>query len=312
VVISVILVLTSAMLLTGNGYGQFQPGQKNLIGTNEKGKVQGVILTRDGETFVVRNMQRMDTTVVLTDTTKVRTERKGLFRGHKSYDVTVLIPGLILQVEGKGGMKGELVAEDITFSEADLKSAITSYVQSAPVEKQTAQNRQQLAQTDQQLAATKEQLAATKEQLATTDQALVDTSKEVVATNKRISNLDKYDVVKVVTILFDLNSDKLTNQAKAQLDDLGSRAPGARNYMVEVKGYTDPTGNFDKNLELSQRRADAVVQYLTVKWNIPLRRISVPMGFGETRQVGSANTAAGRAQDRRVEVSILFNKGLNE
>ena len=82
-----------------------------------------------------------------------------------------------------------------------------------------------------------------------------------------------------MTVLFPVNSDKLGAEQKAQLDELASKAPGAKNYTVEVKGFADPTGEFDKNLELSQRRAEAVVQYLAVKHNIPLRRIMSTHGL---------------------------------
>lgn len=284
VLISLSLVLMIGILLPGTGYSQFQPGQKAALTAGKEVTIKGVILSRDGETFVVRDISRTDTTVVLTDTTKIRTERKGLFRGKKPFDSTVLLPGLILSVEGVGDSTDRLVAKDIQFSEADLKAAITAYAQTAPV----------------------------KKNLSETDKKLEETGKEVAETNKRISSLDQYDVVKTVTILFDVNKSTLKADAKAQLDELASKAPGAKNYMVEVKGFTDSTGNFQKNFQLSQNRAYAVVQYLTVKHDIPLRRITTPMGYGETKPVGDEKTAAGRAQNRRVEVSVLVNKGLNK
>jgi OmpA-OmpF porin, OOP family len=284
-VIILSLFVMIGMLLPGSGYCQSAAGQKNTaIVDGKKADIKGVLLSRDGEIFVLRDLSRTDTTVVLTDSTKIMTERKGLFRGHKPFDVTALLPGLILRAQGTGDSQGRLVAKDITFSEADLKAAITAYAQTAPIAKK----------------------------LSETDKKLAETSMEVVDTNKRISSLDQYDVVNNVTLYFDVNKYTLKPQDKALLNALGSKAPGAKNYTVEVKGYTDPTGNFDKNLELSQRRADAVVQYLTVKLNIPLRRITVPMGYGETKPVGNQKTAAGLAEDRRVDVSILVNKGLSQ
>jgi outer membrane protein OmpA-like peptidoglycan-associated protein len=269
IVFSLSLVLMIGMLLPGSGYSQVPPGQKRTVAAGEEAKIQGVILSRDGEMLVLRDMSRADTIVVLTDTTKIRTVRKGLFRGHKPFDVTALMPGLILEAKGKGDSEGRLVAEDIQFTEEDLKAAITASVRSA--------------QTDQKVA----------------------------ETNKRISSLDEFDVVKTVSVLFPVNSATLGNEAKAQLDELASKAPGAKNYTVEVQGFADPTGDAQKNLELSQRRADAVVQYLTVKHNIPLRRIMVPMGYG-AKPAGDEKAATDGAQDRRVDVRILVNKGLNQ
>lgn len=297
-VISLALVLMIGLLLPGSGYSQIQPGQKRTIADGEKATIKGVLLSRDGDTFILRDLSRSDTVVALTDTTKIRTERKGLFRGKKPFDVTALLPGLILQAEGKGDSQGRLVAEDIQFSEADLKAAITAYAQTAPV--------------DKKLAETNKKLAETNKELAETDKKLAETGKEVADTNKRISSLDQYDVVKTVTILFPVNSYKLGAEDKAQLDELASKAPGAKNYTVEVKGYTDSTGDFKKNIELSQRRAQTVVQYLAVKHNIPLRRITTPMGYGETKLVSKDKTAADRKLDRRVEISVLVNKGLSQ
>ena len=277
VVFSLSLVLMIGMLLPGSGYSQVPPGQKRTVAAGEKATIKGVILSRDGETFVLRDLSRTDTVVALTDTTKIRTVRKGLFRGHKPFDVTALMPGLIVEAKGKGDSAGRLVAEDIQFTEEDLKAAITASVRSA--------------QTDEKLAQTRQ---------------------EVIDTNKRISSLDEYDVVKTVSVLFAVNSAKLSDEAKAQLDELASKAPGAKNYTVEVQGFADPTGNAQKNLELSQNRADAVVQYLTVNHNIPLRRIMVPMGYGATKPAGDEKSAADRTKDRRVDVRILVNKGLNK
>jgi len=271
------LVVIIGTLLPGSGYAQLAPGQKRTIAANEEAKIKGVILSRDGETFVLRDITRKDTVVLLTDTTKIRTVRKGLFRGHEPFDVTVLQTGLIVEVKGKGDAEGRMVAEDIQFTEADLKAAITANVRSAPVEKELAETR-----------------------------------KEVVDTNQRISSLDQYDLVKTVSVLFPVNKATLGSKQKAQLDELAAKAPTAKNYMVEIQGFADPTGDFKKNMELSQRRANAVVKYLTVKHDIPLRRISVPMGYGSTKPVGDVKTAAGRADDRRVEIRILVNKGLKE
>ena len=277
IVFSLSLVLMIGMLLPGSGYSQITPGQKRTVAAGEEAKIKGVILSRDGETFVLRDLSRTDTVVALTDKTKIRTVRKGLFRGHKPFDVTALMPGLIVEAKGKGDSAGRLVAEDIQFTEEDLKAAITASVRSA--------------QTDEKLAQTRQ---------------------EVIDTNKRISSLDEFDVVKTVSVLFAVNSAKLSDEAKAELDELASKAPGAKNYTVEVQGFADPTGNAQKNLQLSQNRADAVVQYLTVKHNIPLRRIMVPMGYGATKPAGDEKSAAGGAQDRRVDVRILVNKGLKQ
>ena len=82
--------------------------------------------------------------------------------------------------------------------------------------------------------------------------------------------------------------------------------------MIEISGHTDSTGSEAKNFRLSRDRADAVVQYLAVKHKIPLRRFSTPMGYAKAEPVADNRTQAGRAQNRRVEVKMLLNRGLNQ
>src|ERR1041384_7975678 len=243
-IVFVTLLVIAGLLAPVGGYSQFQPGQKRIVGDGQELSVKGVILHRDPESITLRDLSRNDTVVMLTDRMKVRSERKWVFHGHRPFDFTVLIPGLIVTAKGKGS-GGNLVADTIEFTDEDMNAAMTSYAQSAPIARQATEN--------------KKQIAANRAQISDTDRKLAETSKEVVDTNKRINELDQYDVIKTVTVLFPVNSAKLSNEGKSQLDDLASKAPGAKNYLVEVEGYADASGNAAKNMELSQTRADAVV-----------------------------------------------------
>jgi OOP family OmpA-OmpF porin len=82
--------------------------------------------------------------------------------------------------------------------------------------------------------------------------------------------------------------------------------------MIEVVGHTDSTGSDTKNFRLSRQRADAVVQYLAVQHKISLRRFVTPVGYGKTEAVADNTTAEGRSQNRRVEVKVIINRGLNQ
>ena len=82
--------------------------------------------------------------------------------------------------------------------------------------------------------------------------------------------------------------------------------------MIEVAGHTDSTGSDAKNFRLSRARADAVVQYLAVQHKIPLRRFVTPMGYGKTDSVADNTTREGRSQNRRVDVKMIINRGLNQ
>jgi outer membrane protein OmpA-like peptidoglycan-associated protein len=109
-----------------------------------------------------------------------------------------------------------------------------------------------------------------------------------------------------------VNSAVLLPEARQRLDALAVKALNARAYMIEVAGHTDSTGSEAKNFRLSRQRADAVVQYLAVNHKIPLRRFVTPMGYGKTEAVADNTTASGRAQNRRVEVKMLLNRGMSQ
>jgi len=116
-------------------------------------------------------------------------------------------------------------------------------------------------------------------------------------------NIDNYELVTTEKVLFRPNRFQLTNEMKQQLDAAVSSLQGNRNFVLEIQGYADATGSKTHNLELSRKRADAVVRYLTVQHNVPLRRINV-LGIGEEDPTADNSTREGRQQARRVEVRV--------
>jgi outer membrane protein OmpA-like peptidoglycan-associated protein len=104
----------------------------------------------------------------------------------------------------------------------------------------------------------------------------------------------------------------LSPEAKRQLDEFAAKVIPSKAYMIEVAGHTDSTGGDTKNFRLSRDRADQVVQYLAVAHKIPLRRFVTPMGYGKTEAVADNTTAAGRTQNRRVEVKMMLNRGITQ
>ena len=121
-----------------------------------------------------------------------------------------------------------------------------------------------------------------------------------------VANLDNYKPLADVTVTFGFDKTVLTADDRKQLDDLAAGLTTARGYILEVTGGTDSTGDANYNYQLSQRRADAVVNYLASKYNIPPHKFYL-VGIGKDQQVASDRTAAGRAQNRRVEVKLLTN-----
>lgn len=123
-----------------------------------------------------------------------------------------------------------------------------------------------------------------------------------------VKGLDNYRQVGDVTVNFAFDKAVLTNDDKQQLDQFAQTLGSQKSYILEVTGGTDTTGPKQYNYELSQRRADAVVQYLASKYDVPAHRFYL-IGIGEDKQVAPDNTAAGRKKNRRVEVQLLTNMG---
>lgn len=259
------------------------------VPSGAKMKFKGVVVRRDADTIVVRDRSRADYLVALTDRTSIKTHG-GFLRGGKKYPATDLLTGLILEVEGRGDQQGRLVAEKIRFDESDMRAAITTETRVGPVEA----NQMRLSGQIDELAAISAEARA-----------------EASAAHERIDELDDYDEQETVIVNFRLNSAVLSPEAKRQLDDLAAKTSEARGYVIEVAGHADATGGAERNFRLSRQRAEAVVQYLAVNHKIPLRRFVSPMGYGKTAAVADNSTAAGRAQNRRVEVKMLVSRGMS-
>lgn len=293
---SFMLAFGLALLLAGTslvfGQGTIQTRDLNLrtVPSGAKMKFKGVVIRRDSDTFTIRDRSRADYQVLLTDQSSIKTYG-GFFKSGKRYAVTDILRGLIVEVEGRGNQEGQLVADKVRFNESDMRAAITTDTRVDPVEK----NQERIAGQMDELSA----IAAEARTQAT-------------AANERISSLDDYDETEVVAVNFRVNSAVLSPEAKQQLDALAAKAMTAKGYMIEVAGHTDSTGSEAKNMRLSRDRADAVVQYLVINHKIPVRRFITPMGYGKTTAVADNSTAAGRAQNRRVEVKMLVNRGMTQ
>ena len=121
-----------------------------------------------------------------------------------------------------------------------------------------------------------------------------------------VKGLDNYQSIGNVSVTFGFDKAVLTKDDRAQLDDFASKLGSAKSYILEVTGGTDSTGSAQYNYELSQRRADAVVQYLASKYGIAPHRFYL-IGIGKDQEVAPNTTAEGRKQNRRVEVQLLSN-----
>ena len=208
----------------------------------------------------------------------------------KKYAATDILRGLIVEVEGRGDSQGQLVADKVRFKESDMRAAITTDTRVNPVEA-----------SQQHLSGQIDELHA----------IAAEARSEARVAQERISALDDYDVQESVTVHFTANSAMLSPEARRRLDTLAEKALNAKSFMIEVSGYSDSTGSEAINFRVSRERAEAVTQYLAVTHKIPLRRFVSPMGYGKAEAVADNNSAAGRAQNRRVEVKMLLNRGMS-
>ena len=123
-----------------------------------------------------------------------------------------------------------------------------------------------------------------------------------------VAGLDNYQPIGNVSVTFGFDKSTLTKDDKEQLDTFAATLANAKSYIVEVTGGTDSTGNADYNYALSNRRADAVVQYIASKYNIPAHRFYL-IGIGKDKEVADNKTREGRAKNRRVDIRLLSNTG---
>jgi len=295
-----------------------------------KQKIDGVVVSREADKLVVRDINGSDVTVSVSSATKIVEKKANPFRSAKTYPVTALLRGLEVQIEGRGD-GGNLVAEKIKFTNDDFGVARSLETRVAPVETRvtttegrmdTAENRMTAAeQNAQRLSGQLEELAAVantarggaKAAQETADQALAAAkaaSADIQATNDRISQIDNYEARQNVAVNFKVNSAVLSDEAKAALDEVAAQAKNEKGYLIQVTGYASADGTEARNRALSERRAEAVRRYLAENHDIPLQRMINPFGFGELKPVTENNTREGRKQNRRVEVAILINKGL--
>ena len=313
VVLTTCLLISSASLATAQD--TTNPAGSRTVASGQKMKIKGVVTRRDADTFTVRDLNGVDTVVRLDNNTSVKTHG-GFLRGGTNYQQTNILRGLNVEVEGRGNGT-ELVAQKIRFNESDMRTARAVESRAAPLEERATTTESKLSEVEQnaqRMSGQIEELAAVsnaarggaKAAQATADAAVAG----VNATNERISALDDYEPQTVTAVNFKTGSSILVADEKTKLDEIATKALNAKGYVLEVSGYADATGSIARNRALSQRRADAVIRYLVESHNIPLRRIITPYGYGELNPVGDNTSKEGRAQNRRVEIKLLVNKGL--
>lgn len=284
--------------------------------SGEKAKVEGMIISRTGETLIVRGPSGK-MTVVLTEDTDTKDDT-GLFGlGTEHLGSTVLIPGLKVRVDGMRDDAGRIVARVITVDGDDLEAA--EMIQSGlhPTAEQVAENVQAIAANQRGVSANQQaigvnqkNIAANQERTAANKQQIEKNIKDIQENTDRFSQLSEYTVKGEATVKFAVGSSKISPEDLEQLKQLAQTATGLTGYIVEVKGFADASGNALMNEALSEDRAKAVVRYLIQQCDVPVRHVVAPGAMGEYQPVAPNETKEGRAENRRVEVKVLVNKGI--
>lgn len=289
-----------------------QDAQVRGLTSGQKYKIKGVVVSKDDDsTFIVRDTTGVDTKVMVSPQASIKT-KGGFFGGGDRVAGSQIIRGLSLEVEGRGDGSGSLAATKVRFEEDDLRVAQSIDSRVSPAEArltQAEENAQRVSgQIDELMAISNAARGGAKAAQDTADAAIAG----VNATNERISAIDDYVVQSTATVNFRVNSSVLSPESKTALDEVATAAMTMKGYVIEVTGFASAEGGTARNKALSQRRAQAVIDYMVETHNVPLRRIGQSYGFGELQAVAENTTREGREQNRRVEVKLLVSRGVNQ
>lgn len=338
VALALVLSLAGVALAQENPTGELvalnASANTRMVPDGQKFKVRGIVIKNSADSFTLREPDGTETVVTLTDNTKIKAAKKNWFRRYKAAGPSSILRGLRVEAEGRGNQAGELVAAKIRFDEQDFRTAQALEARVDPVET-LATSTKVLAESNQERIAVAEQnaerlsgqvaelsaVAAAANDAAGRAQASADRAQagadraqaEANNASDRINAMDDYELLETFTVHFRPGSAVLSPEAKAAIDAAAIKVHGdnLKGWVIEVVGYADSMGNTARNRSLSERRADAVINYLVLTYNLPLRRVGQPFGYGSLNPVADNATGEGRALNRRVEIRVLFNKGLS-
>lgn len=233
--------------------------------------VEGMITARSGNSLQVTSNDGTSTVVNFNEATEIRASKGFLGLGSKTLGGDSLLNGLPVKVETMQA-GGALIASKIKLDNSDLETANMIHTGTA-----------------QGFA---EQTAATE------------------ALRGRVGDIDQYNVKGTTNVNFDTGKAALSEEGKSALCAIANQADAIDNALLLVVGYTDSTGDYEFNQELSEKRANRVVNYLQQNCSWKPYRMLTPTGMAEADPLDSNDTASGKAQNRRVAVNIMVSKSV--
>jgi OOP family OmpA-OmpF porin len=282
----------------------------SLLLSAQSVKFQGMIKARSGSTIIVQTSDSPKVIILLTDETKVG-QIQGVFKARrKEMSMAALIPGLEIQVEGTYDGQNQLVAKVVKFQGNDLERAQSIQAGLHETQVQAQRHQEELEKQNAQLKAQTESLKQQQAQLTAQQEKIAANKAAIDAAITRFGQLDDYYIFDEVTVYFGNGKVAVEPQYKTQLLKLAEIAKTIEAYNIQVVGYASSAGSAELNQKLSEDRASNVTNILVQQSNIPLTHLLAPGAMGESRQIGDDKTAEGQAQNRRVVVRVLQNKGI--
>jgi outer membrane protein OmpA-like peptidoglycan-associated protein len=288
-----------------------------LTAVAQEATVEGLVIGRDGPSMSVRTADTQRLTVLLSGSTKATQKGGFLGIGRKDLGVAALVPGLSVKVEGDYNPDHQLVAKKVTFSRNSLTTARQIDAGLQPVNAQVAaaqdqlkSDRRDIDQTQADTAKNAQDIDATKQGLAATNEATLGNTSAIGQTKSRIGQLDTYETKGSITVNFANGKATVSKKDRDQLTDFVKSAADTPGYMIEVQGYASPVGSAALNQRLSAERADAVLAIIQQTGVVPMTRILAPAAMGTTNPVSTDHTRSAQAENRRVVVTIVVNKGI--
>ena len=273
-------------------------------------KVKGNITKRAGNTMTLNTMDGTKVVVVLNDNTDVQQLQGALKARKKEMSMAALIPGLACEVQGSYNEQNQLVAQWVRFTGEDLEQARSIQAGVHETQKAAAANEAELKQQADALAAQNAALKAQQQALDKQQAEIAANKADIAATSARFGQLDDYYILDEVTVLFGNGQTKVDPKYTQPLMDLVAKAKEYNGYNIQVKGYASSVGSVALNQKLSEERAENVTNIIVQQGHVPLTAMLAPGAMGESRQVGTDKTEQGQAENRRVVVQALLNKGI--
>ena len=289
----VVLAIVPSMALPAQTPASMS-GRTLTYSDGQKAKITGFILTRRGDSLLVRDeTTRQIALVTFHDGTKIESPTGVFDLDHKRQSDSTLIPGLQIEVKGTGGMRGELMADRIKFHKSSLR--VANQIAAGQVDLRAMEHR------------TQTMTAANRDSLRAVTRRSRDTANAINDRIDSLDNADRYALQATEVVNFAPGSAVLSDDAKRMLDGLVSQSTNLDATVFEISAYADATGSAESNKELTMRRAQAIAAYLGSR-NVPLRSIAPPTGLGATDFVATNATPGGRALNRRATVKMLVSR----